>query len=289
MPAASEDPRATFGDNLRSAREHAGLTQEALGHQADFHPTEVNRIERGRRNPGLLTIVRLAKALGIPAGDLLAGLPPKDTKTRAAGGHATMRAVTARREDLAVSARSGRRCAGRKKDGSPCERYAIRGRDRCAAHPREGDAPGAPSKLTVEVQETIIRNLASGVGVATAAEAAGVSARSAHAWLAKAVSEDAAGVSSERVIFLHRVTRARAQVRVLLAATIVRASQVDAGGDWRAAAWMLERIDPESFGRQATIAQHQPALGTLVSDELLGGPPARGRADQGPREDHRSA
>ncbi|HUN77405.1 MAG TPA: helix-turn-helix transcriptional regulator [Solirubrobacteraceae bacterium] len=73
-PDPGDDPRATFGANLRAAREHAGLTQEALGHRADFHPTEVNRIERGRRNPGLLTIVKLAKALGIPAGDLLAGL-----------------------------------------------------------------------------------------------------------------------------------------------------------------------------------------------------------------------
>jgi transcriptional regulator with XRE-family HTH domain len=70
----AEDPRTTFGVNLRSAREHAGLTQEALGHRADFHPTEVNRIERGRRNPGLLTIVKLAKALNLPASDLLAGL-----------------------------------------------------------------------------------------------------------------------------------------------------------------------------------------------------------------------
>lgn len=68
------DPRSTFGLNLRSAREDAGLTQEALGLRADFHPTEVNRIERGRRNPGLLTIVRLAKALDMPASDLLAGL-----------------------------------------------------------------------------------------------------------------------------------------------------------------------------------------------------------------------
>jgi transcriptional regulator with XRE-family HTH domain len=77
MPASAPyDPRAAFGANLRAAREHAGLTQEALGHRADFHPTEVNRIERGRRNPGLLTIVKLAKALNIPAGDLLAGLPP---------------------------------------------------------------------------------------------------------------------------------------------------------------------------------------------------------------------
>jgi transcriptional regulator with XRE-family HTH domain len=70
----ADDPRATFGDNLRTARERTGLTQEALGHLADFHPTEVNRIERGRRNPGLLTIIKLAKALDIPASDLLAGL-----------------------------------------------------------------------------------------------------------------------------------------------------------------------------------------------------------------------
>jgi transcriptional regulator with XRE-family HTH domain len=56
------DPRATFGATLRAAREHAHLTQEALRHRADFHPTEVNRLERGRRNPGLLTIVKLAKA-----------------------------------------------------------------------------------------------------------------------------------------------------------------------------------------------------------------------------------
>ncbi|HEV2974885.1 MAG TPA: helix-turn-helix transcriptional regulator [Solirubrobacteraceae bacterium] len=69
-----DDPRSTFGANLRSARERAGLTQEALGHRADFHPTEVNRIERGRRNPGLLTIVKLAKALDVPASDLLARL-----------------------------------------------------------------------------------------------------------------------------------------------------------------------------------------------------------------------
>jgi transcriptional regulator with XRE-family HTH domain len=68
------DPRVTFGDNLRLARERSGMTQEALGHRADFHPTEVNRIERGRRNPGLVTIVKLARALDIPAGDLLAGL-----------------------------------------------------------------------------------------------------------------------------------------------------------------------------------------------------------------------
>ncbi len=68
------DPRTTLGANLRKARLRTGLSQEALGHRANFHPTEINRIERGRRNPGLLTIIKLAKALDIPASDLLAGL-----------------------------------------------------------------------------------------------------------------------------------------------------------------------------------------------------------------------
>lgn len=68
------DPRATFGATLRKAREDAQLTQEGLGLKANFHPTEVNRLERGRRNPGLLTIIKLAKALNIPASDLLRGL-----------------------------------------------------------------------------------------------------------------------------------------------------------------------------------------------------------------------
>ena len=72
--AGADDTRVTFGANLKAARQRAGLTQEALGLRASFHPTEVNRIERGRRNPGLLTIVKLAKALDIPASDLLAGL-----------------------------------------------------------------------------------------------------------------------------------------------------------------------------------------------------------------------
>ncbi|HTA32768.1 MAG TPA: helix-turn-helix transcriptional regulator [Solirubrobacteraceae bacterium] len=70
----ADDPRSKFGANLRAARERAGLTQEALGLRASFHPTEVNRIERGRRNPGLLTIIKLARALDVPAAELVAGL-----------------------------------------------------------------------------------------------------------------------------------------------------------------------------------------------------------------------
>lgn len=65
------DPRAVFGDTLRELREDAKLTQEALGHKANIHPTEINRLERGRRNPGLLLTLKLADALQVAPSELL--------------------------------------------------------------------------------------------------------------------------------------------------------------------------------------------------------------------------
>ena len=67
-------PRQQFAANLRRFRTEAGLSQETLAHSADFHPTEVSRLERAVRDPRLSTIVRLAGALGVPAATLLEGI-----------------------------------------------------------------------------------------------------------------------------------------------------------------------------------------------------------------------
>jgi transcriptional regulator with XRE-family HTH domain len=64
-----------FGKNLRRLRLARGLSQEALAHQAGFHPTEISRLERAVRDPRLSTIVKIAKALDVPAADLVEGLP----------------------------------------------------------------------------------------------------------------------------------------------------------------------------------------------------------------------
>jgi transcriptional regulator with XRE-family HTH domain len=42
-----------------------------LAERADLHRTYIADIERGARNPTLLTIKKLAKGLGISAADLL--------------------------------------------------------------------------------------------------------------------------------------------------------------------------------------------------------------------------
>jgi transcriptional regulator with XRE-family HTH domain len=66
--------RQQLGANVRAARERAHLTQEGLGLSTGLHPTEITRIERGRRNPGMITLVRLARGLGISTSELLRDL-----------------------------------------------------------------------------------------------------------------------------------------------------------------------------------------------------------------------
>jgi len=63
-----------FGSNLRRKREEKKLTQEKLAEKADLDPTYISGIERGVRNPSLLSIVRIAKALGTTASDLSRGI-----------------------------------------------------------------------------------------------------------------------------------------------------------------------------------------------------------------------
>jgi transcriptional regulator with XRE-family HTH domain len=65
------EPEKTFGRNLRQLRLAADLSQEALGHACDLHPTEISRLERAVREPRLSTIVRLARALDVPPAELL--------------------------------------------------------------------------------------------------------------------------------------------------------------------------------------------------------------------------
>ena len=50
------------------------MTQQQVGNLCNMDPTAVSRLERGQRNPRLLTIVRLAHALNVPPRDLLDGV-----------------------------------------------------------------------------------------------------------------------------------------------------------------------------------------------------------------------
>jgi len=60
-----------FAASVRKLRYGLGISQEALAERADLHRTYIADLERGARNPTLLTIKKLAKGLGVSAADLL--------------------------------------------------------------------------------------------------------------------------------------------------------------------------------------------------------------------------
>lgn len=70
-PSADDPDMAGLGTNLREARERLGLTQEQVAERSGVHATEVSRIEGGKRDPQVSTVIRLAKALEVKPGELL--------------------------------------------------------------------------------------------------------------------------------------------------------------------------------------------------------------------------
>jgi len=59
------DWRQIVGRNIRRLREERGLTQEKLAVDSEIDLTYLGGIERGRRNPSLLVLVRIASALEV--------------------------------------------------------------------------------------------------------------------------------------------------------------------------------------------------------------------------------
>ena len=73
MGRAPADARflVAFGAAVRAERERKGLSQEELGFEAELDRTYVSGVERGVRNPTVVTIRRIAKALGVAPSRLM--------------------------------------------------------------------------------------------------------------------------------------------------------------------------------------------------------------------------
>ena len=66
-----QDWRAILGRNVRRLRQLRGMTQEQLAFEAEIDLTYMGGIERGRRNPSLMVMARIADALSVPLPKLL--------------------------------------------------------------------------------------------------------------------------------------------------------------------------------------------------------------------------
>jgi len=60
-----------FGKEVKKERESCKISQEELGFEAEIHSSYVSQLERGLKSPSLGVILRISKALNVPASELL--------------------------------------------------------------------------------------------------------------------------------------------------------------------------------------------------------------------------
>jgi transcriptional regulator with XRE-family HTH domain len=56
-------PLLLLGQAIRTQREQLGISQEKLAEQCGFDRTYISMLERGKRNPSLLNLLKLARGL----------------------------------------------------------------------------------------------------------------------------------------------------------------------------------------------------------------------------------
>jgi transcriptional regulator with XRE-family HTH domain len=59
------DMRRLVGRNFARLRQERGLTQEEVAARSGFSQQYLSGLERGRRNPTIITLYELAEALGV--------------------------------------------------------------------------------------------------------------------------------------------------------------------------------------------------------------------------------
>ena len=65
------DMRELVGRNFARLRREKGLTQEEVESRSGFSQQYLSSLERGRRNPTIITLFELAQALGVNPGELI--------------------------------------------------------------------------------------------------------------------------------------------------------------------------------------------------------------------------
>jgi transposase len=129
-----------------------------------------------------------------------------------------------------------------------------------------------PTKLTDEVEEEVLKAIRAGASLAAAAQFAGIDASTFYRWTERGDLAGTGRADARFRRFRTRVEQARAQAEVRDVTIIAKASE----RDWRAAAWRLERRNPQRYGR-AAVAEALPgevgygrAADEAANDEQLG-------------------
>jgi transposase len=153
---------------------------------------------------------------------------------------------------------------------------------------------GRPTKLTPARREQLASLVRTGVPVETAALAPGIHRDSFFAWVRRGqdalVARDQGETVEARELpyleFAEAIARARAEAEVEAVQIVNTAME----RDWRAAAWLLERLSPARWGRRAhadvDVVHHQA---TALEGQIRAGHQIRLRAEARLRHDLSSA
>jgi hypothetical protein len=136
-------------------------------------------------------------------------------------------------------------------------------------------APGRPSPILDETTEKqLLEYIKFGTPINRAVAAVGIAERTFYHWMTRGLNErerlatvsNAKPNSTEGVYlqFLQSVERARGEAITKKIAVIAKAGNE---GDWRAAAWWLERQSPEEFGKTDRV-EHTGNNGEAIKVQI---------------------
>jgi transcriptional regulator with XRE-family HTH domain len=80
------DMRRRVGSNVRRFRLEKGMTQEQFAEASGFSQQYVSDLERGRRNPTVVSLYELAAPLGIDPIELLRAVAEQEAQARESNG-----------------------------------------------------------------------------------------------------------------------------------------------------------------------------------------------------------
>jgi len=120
-----DDALRRLGLRIRELRTRRGWSQEAFADVAGVHRTYMGHLERGEKNLSLLSLLKVANALGVTLSDLLAGLEKGDSARSANRTAANVSAVARSRalDEVAALERSVRALKGLLGEISPSSKH----------------------------------------------------------------------------------------------------------------------------------------------------------------------
>jgi len=164
---------------------------------------------------------------------------------------------------------SDARCAATTKRGAPCRRRPMPATNLCSLHIAAG-AGQRHADLADGVQTNLVALFKAGNYIEVALAAAGVPRATFYDWIARGDPAGTAGADRPYREFRAEIDRARAEGEARNVAIIAKAASTS----WQAAAWLLERSQPERWDKPS---QRQHLRDAPVEAELAEGEPLQPR------------